>query len=60
MIVCLIYSSLFNLLLYLFSYLNNLQFFQAVVSPVSSNNSTFDTVSNDNFSIDGEFDGNMM
>ncbi|XP_034250435.1 golgin subfamily A member 4-like isoform X2 [Thrips palmi] len=32
------------------------QLAQAVVSPVSSNNATFDTASNDNFSIDGEFD----
>lgn len=39
----------------------NVYVFQAVVSPVSSNNSaTFDSASNDNFSIDGEFDGNEL
>ncbi|XP_026285947.1 golgin subfamily A member 4 isoform X3 [Frankliniella occidentalis] len=32
------------------------QLAQAVVSPGSSNNSTIDTASNDNFSIDGDFD----
>lgn len=30
------------------------------MSPASSTNSTFDTASNDNFSIDGDFDGELF